>query len=210
MDHHEEAQKFFQGSCDFILSAATVNDLPPISHPEIAFIGRSNVGKSRLLNALVKRHNLARVSNTPGRTQFLNFFLLREAFYLVDMPGYGYAEAPKTLVAGWQKLIRQYLLGRPTLQRVYVLIDARHGIKDNDVEIMRLLDKSAVSYQLVVTKTDKLKKSYDLEALKNKMKEQIKKHPACYPFIAFTSSETMQGLDELRAYILEIPALISL
>lgn len=185
--------------------------LPPEAPLEVAFAGRSNVGKSSLINALVGQKGLARTSNTPGRTQELNYFVpdgySGEAddlppMALVDMPGYGYAQAPKDQVDAWTKLVFDYLRGRATLKRVYVLIDSRHGIKKNDDEVLDLLDKAAVSYQIVLTKTDKIKEA-GVPRLIAETLEKIKKRPAAYPFVVATSSEKGNGLDDLRAAILE-------
>ena len=176
--------------------------LPDDGRPEIAFAGRSNVGKSSLINALTGRTSLARVSVTPGRTRELNFFVLgREGeFYLVDMPGYGYARATKAQVKGWTRLIANYLRGRRELKRVFVLIDARHGIKENDKETLKLLDEAAVSYQVVLTKADKPKAS-ELAAIEEKVAAELAKHPAAYPQIISTSSRFGSGIPELRAAI---------
>jgi GTP-binding protein len=193
----------------FIRGVPSMKFLPPEGPLEIAFAGRSNVGKSSLINALVGHKGLARTSNTPGRTQELNYFVpdgfSGEAgdlppMALVDMPGYGYAQAPKEHVDAWTKLVFDYLRGRSTLKRVYVLIDSRHGIKKNDDEVLDLLDKAAVSYQLVLTKTDKIKAA-GVPRLIAETLEKIKKHPAAFPEVLATSSEKGEGLDELRAAI---------
>lgn len=193
----------------FIRGVPSMKFLPPEGPPEIAFAGRSNVGKSSLINALVGHRGLARTSNTPGRTQELNYFV-PDGFSgegadlppmaLVDMPGYGYASAPKDKVDEWTKLIYEYLQGRVTLKRVYVLIDARHGIKAKDEEVLTLLDKAAVSYQVVLTKTDKIKAA-GVPKLIEQTLARIKKRPAAFPVVLATSSEKASGLDELRAAI---------
>jgi GTP-binding protein len=194
-------EELFRQPCRFVKSVVNLQHLPEENFPEIAFAGRSNVGKSSLLNAIFNMHTLARVSNTPGRTQALNFFLLGECFFLVDMPGYGYAQAPKRLVANWNTMIRLYLRGRPQLKRVYFLIDARHGIKNNDIEMMQMLDGSAVSYQAVLTKADKVS-SQQVEQRKDEIVATFAKHPALYPEVIVTSAVKKQGLEELKQAII--------
>ena len=201
---HELArgEALFKGPCSCVKGVVRIDDLPKDGRPEIAFAGRSNVGKSSLINALTGRTSLARVSVTPGRTRELNFFSLSKdgALYLVDMPGYGYARASKSEVKGWTRLIHDYLKGRRELKRVFLLIDARHGIKPNDKETMTLLDEAAVSYQVVLTKADKPKAS-ELAALLEKIARDLAKHPAAYPEILTTSARMGSGIDELRAAV---------
>ena len=209
MDHSEftadeiaRGAKLFKGQCDFVKGVTGLGALPDDGRPEIAFAGRSNVGKSSLINALTGRKTLARVSVTPGRTRELNFFTLGsvDGAYLVDMPGYGYAKASKTAVREWTQLIEDYLKGRRELKRVFLLIDARHGLKANDRDTMKLMDETAVSYQGVLTKTDKPKRS-ELEAVIAKVGQELNKHPAAYPQLLVTSAREGVGIPELRAAI---------
>ena len=203
-DIAERARKLFAGPVEFLKSAPGLQFLPDPAVPEVAFAGRSNVGKSSLLNAITNRKGLARTSNTPGRTQELNFFEVGNPLQirLVDMPGYGFAEAPKDLVKRWKKLVNDYLRGRPVLKRALVLVDSRHGLKDVDREMMRMLDDAAVSYHLVLTKGDKVKPSA-LGTLYETTLTEAAKHPAAHPAIFTTSSETGSGIAELRTAILE-------
>jgi len=203
----EHARKLFAGRIEFLKSAPELKFLPDPVVPEVAFAGRSNVGKSSLLNALTNRNKLARTSNTPGRTQELNFFDVGDPLQLrlVDMPGYGFAEAPKDLVKRWKHLVNDYLRGRAVLKRVLVLIDSRHGLKSPDREIMEMLDNAAVSYQLVLTKSDKVKPAA-LGAVYEGVADEARKHPAAHPAIFTTSSETGSGIAELRTVILEAAA----
>ena len=200
----EAARKLFAGPVAFLKSAPGLQFLPPDDAPEVAFAGRSNVGKSSLLNALTNRNGLARTSNTPGRTQELNFFDVGDPLRLrlVDMPGYGFAEAPKDVVRKWRHLVNDYLRGRQKLKRALVLIDSRHGIKPVDLEVMEMLDKAAVSYRLVLTKSDKIKAS-ELAAVRKRTEDEARKHPAAHPEIIATSSEKGGGIPELRAAVLE-------
>ena len=190
----------FAGQTDFLKGVVAMDGLPPADRLEVCFAGRSNVGKSTLINALTGRKALARASNTPGRTQEINFFTLGEAHYLVDLPGYGYANAPVAVVEKWQKLLKAYLSGRQTLRRAFVLIDSRHGIKKVDEEILGLLDTSAVTFQVVLTKADKVKEK-DRKKVLDQVRTALSKHPAAFPEIVLTSSEKGQGIDTLRAII---------
>ena len=204
-DLAERARKLFAGPIDFLKSAPQLQHLPDPTVPEIAFAGRSNVGKSSLINAVTNRSKLARASNTPGRTQELNYFDVgREplVFRLVDMPGYGFAEAPKDMVKRWRFLINDYLRGRQVLKRALVLVDARHGLKDVDRDVMKMLDDAAVSYHLVLTKADKVKPT-ELAKTVDAIRAEAAKHPAAHPLILPTSSETGSGIAELRTAILE-------
>lgn len=196
----ESARVLFAGPCDFMRGIATLTQLPEIGAPEIAFAGRSNVGKSSLVNALTGRKTLAKTSNTPGRTQQLNFFDLGGRLVMVDMPGYGYAKVSKEERDLWQGLIRGYLRGRPNLHCVFILIDARHGIKESDEELMSMLDETAVQYRVVLTKSDKVK-DQDLKKNADKTEEAIKRHVAGFPFIRATSAEKGYGIPELRAVL---------
>ncbi|MAP95658.1 MAG: YihA family ribosome biogenesis GTP-binding protein [Ponticaulis sp.] len=196
----ETGRLLFAAPVEFMLGVTQLSALPPADYPEVTFAGRSNVGKSSLLNALTNRKNLARSSNEPGRTRELNYFLLNEQLYLVDLPGYGYARASKTDIARWTKLTLNYLRGRPTLKRVFLLIDSRRGVMDTDEEIMDLLDSSAVVYQVVLTKVDKLKKA-ERDGLVEKAIKRLSKRPAFHPEVFLTSSESGQGIAELRAEI---------
>ncbi|MBP2275469.1 MULTISPECIES: ribosome biogenesis GTP-binding protein YihA/YsxC [Sphingomonas] len=200
----EAARKLFAGPIAFLKSAPTIEFLPDAVVPEVAFAGRSNVGKSSLLNALTGRNALARTSNTPGRTQELNFFDVGNplAFRLVDMPGYGFAKAPKDMVKKWRFMVNDFLRGRDVLKRALVLIDARHGIKDVDRDILEMLDKAAVSYRMVITKADKIKAS-ELAEVTQATADEARKRPAAHPEILVTSSETGLGIPELRAAVIE-------
>lgn len=196
-------KKLFSSECSFVLGVANLSQLPVDDKEEIAFAGRSNVGKSSLINALTGRKTLAKTSNTPGRTQQLNYFMLADTVYLVDMPGYGFAQAPETLVKKWQKMLFSYLQGRVSLKRVFLLIDSRHGIKKVDTEIMEMLDKAAVNYQIVLTKADKIS-AKELEKVVSETNKTIKEHPAAHIDLLVTSSEKKQGIDELRAEIAKL------
>ena len=197
-----KGKALFDEPVSFVRGVQSVSDLPTLRLAEIAFAGRSNVGKSSLINALTGK-SIARASNTPGRTQEVNFFQVGKKFFLVDLPGYGFAAAPKKMVETWTRLIHDYLRGRQQLKRVFLLIDARHGIKKADEDIMKMLDRSGVSYYIVLTKADKLKKS-ELDDVFHKTMEKGKEHVACYPEMLLTSSETGLGIAELRGEIYRV------
>jgi len=201
----EQGRLLFAKECTFVAGSERLEGLPEFSLPEIAFAGRSNVGKSSLLNALTNRSSLARVSNTPGRTRQLNFFDLDGRLLLVDMPGYGYAEASKADIKRWQKLIDTYLSGRPTLARVMMLVDSRHGLKPTDRDLMKRLDERAVSYQVVLTKSDQPKAS-ELQVAIGKVATELAKHPAAHPDVVVTSATTGLGMPELRARLAKLAA----
>lgn len=197
----EAGRKLFAGGgAEFLKGVVAMSGLPDADRAEVCFAGRSNVGKSSLINALTGRKGLARASNTPGRTQEINYFTLGEAHYLVDLPGYGFANAPLPVVEKWQRLLKQYLSGRQTLRRAFVLVDARHGVKPVDEEIMALLDSSAVTFQTVLTKADKVKEK-DRARVLEQVREKLSKHPAAFPEMVLTSSEKGDGIETLRSII---------
>ncbi|WP_289042700.1 ribosome biogenesis GTP-binding protein YihA/YsxC [uncultured Aliiroseovarius sp.] len=197
---HEAGRLLFAANTDFLKGVVAMDGLPAPDRIEVCFAGRSNVGKSSLINALTGRKGLARASNTPGRTQEINFFTTTDGPYLVDLPGYGYANAPVAVVEKWQRLLKSYLSGRQNLRRAFVLIDARHGVKPVDNEIMSLLDKSAVTFQAVLTKADKVKEK-DREKMFAQVRGALSKHPAAFPEIVLTSSDKGLGIETLRAII---------
>lgn len=207
MDQHEAqlaaGRALFAKTCTFLIGCARLDQLPAHDKVEVAFAGRSNVGKSSLINGLTRRRDLARASATPGRTQQINYFDLADTVYLVDLPGYGYAQAPEKQVKSWNELVFTYLKGRPTLRRVFLLIDSRHGVTKKDEEVMTMLDKAAVVFQVIMTKCDKPNKT---ELTKNRaaVEAAIKKHTAAYPEIIVTSSQKDIGLDEVRSQIAEL------
>jgi GTP-binding protein len=196
----ERGRKLFAGGAEFLKGVVAMDGLPPADRVEVCFAGRSNVGKSTLINALTWRRALARASNTPGRTQEINFFTLADAHYLVDLPGYGYAEAPVAVVEKWQRLLKAYLSGRATLRRAFLLIDTRHGAKQVDEDIMKLLDSAAVPFQVIMTKADKVREK-DRDAALDRTRAALAKHPAAFPEIILTASETGIGIATLRATI---------
>lgn len=196
----EAGRLLFAAETDFLKGVVAMDGLPPADRLEVCFAGRSNVGKSSLINALTRRKGLARASNTPGRTQEINFFTTTNGPYLVDLPGYGFANAPVAVVAKWQRLLKAYLSGRANLRRAFVLVDYRHGVKPVDEEIMALLDRAAVTFQVVLTKADKVKEK-DREAVLDQVRKALSKHPAAYPEIVLTSSEKGVGIETLRAII---------
>ena len=201
-DQIETGRKLFAGETQFLKGVVAMSGLPPADRIEVCFAGRSNVGKSSLINALTGRKGLARASNTPGRTQEINFFTCGD-LYVVDLPGYGFANAPVKVVEGWQRLMKSYLSGRATLRRAFLLIDARHGVKPVDDEIMTLLDKSALTFQAVLTKADKVKKA-ELDQVLDQVRAALAKHPAAFPELVLTSSEKGDGIADLRGIIASI------
>jgi GTP-binding protein len=201
----EAGERLFRRRWEFMMSVPALELLPAADRAEVAFAGRSNVGKSSLINAVIGQGALARTSNTPGRTQELNYYRSEARLYLVDMPGYGYAKAPKDKVEAWTRLVKDYLRGRPSLKRLLLLIDARHGLKPNDLEIMEMLDGAAVAYRVALTKIDKLRTA-EVAGVVARTEAALKRHPAALPEVIATSAETRTGLAELRAEIAALAA----
>ena len=197
-----KSRLLFAGQSDFVAGVEYLAQLPSMSHPEIAFIGRSNVGKSSLINALVNRKMLARTSHTPGRTQQLNFFNISDTLFLVDLPGYGYAKVSKSKSSNWVRVLKDYLSGRQNLHLACLLIDARHGLKPSDLEMIELLDETAVSCQIVLTKCDKVKPDFLAEIIE-KIQTDLKKHPSIFPYILTTSSHKKEGIELLQCRIFD-------
>jgi GTP-binding protein len=199
----EQGRLLFSKETSFVKGVVDMQGLPNPDKIEVCFAGRSNVGKSSLINSLTGRKGLARASNTPGRTQEINFFSIPENHYLVDLPGYGYANAPIKVVEKWQNLLKQYLAGRQSLRRAFVLVDGRHGVKKVDTEIMSMLDSSAVTFQVVLTKLDKIKEK-DRDSILDQVRTSLQKHPAAFPEIILTSSEKGWGIQTLRSVIAKL------